>query len=41
MEPDDPKPAADIQREYSYGYLHSPIVGTVTKNICKNFGKLR
>jgi len=35
------KPAADIQRIYSYDYLDSPIVGAVTKNICKNFGKYR
>ena len=40
-EPDDPKTAADTQREYSYDYLHSPVVGAVTKNICKNFGKCR
>jgi hypothetical protein len=29
--PDDPKPAAYIKREYSYDYLHSPILGRVTK----------
>jgi len=30
-EPDDPKPSADIQREHSYDYLYSPIVGAVKK----------
>jgi hypothetical protein len=26
-----PKPAADIQREYSYDYWYGPSVGAVTK----------
>jgi hypothetical protein len=30
-EPDGPKPAADIQSEYSYDYLYSPNVEAVTK----------
>jgi hypothetical protein len=31
MEPDDPKPTADIQRENPCGYLQRPILGKVTK----------
>jgi hypothetical protein len=40
-EPDDPKSAADIKREYCYDYLYSPSVGAVTKNGYKNFGNCR
>ena len=39
--PDDPKPSADMLREHSFDCVYSPIVGAVTKNSCKYFGKYR
>jgi len=40
-EPDDLKPALDIQRECSYDWLYSPSVAAVTRNSCENFDNQR
>jgi hypothetical protein len=34
-ETDDPKAAADIDKEYCYDYLYSPTLGAVTKIVVR------